>query len=575
MIRFISLFMCCSLALLMTLVSCSENPASSSGDEDTTISEVDTTTRTEPDDFTWDPASEITVTLNGSGAISASGLVQIQGGIILLTKAGAYRFTGTLTDGQIQINCDDSGKVVLIFDQVSLASSANSPVYCRKAEKLVIFLPEGTTNSLVDASTYIYDNVASQEPNATLFSKSDLILFGKGLLSVTGRFNDGIVSKDGLNIHSGSITVQAKNDGIQGKDYVSLSGGTISVSAGGDGIKGQNEDDLSSGFIKSESASVTVTAGGDGLVSQSDIRILSGTLSITTGGGSSKTVASSLSAKGIKAGYHLILEGGSVQVNSADDGLHSNQDLTLKNGTVSVSSGDDGIHAEKNILISGGTLMVSKSVEGIEGGKITIDDGIITVYSSDDGINATYGTGGESADGSLFSMTGGSLVISSATGDGLDSNGDVQISDGLVIVHGPQSNPEVGLDYNGTCVKTGGTVIISGTNSNMTQAPGSVSTQYSLKLILTSAKTAGTLFHIEDTDGNSVVTFKPLRSYYSIVYSSPQLQKGSTYRVFTGGTSTGSDYGGFLTGGTYSGGTLYTTFTVSSTVTSIGSGGKP
>jgi len=573
--RFISHFVHCSLALLMTLFSCRENPSSSNEDEDTAIIEVDTTTRTDPDDFTWDPASEINVTLNGSEAISSSGLVQIQGGTIYLTKAGAYRFTGTLTDGQIQINCDDAEKVVLIFDQASLASSANSPVYCKKAEKLVIFLPEGTTNSLVDAATYTYDNVASQEPNASLFSKSDLILFGKGMLSVTGRFNDGIVSKDGLTIQSGSITVQAKNDGIQGKDYVALSGGTISVSAGGDGIKGQNEDDLSSGFIKSESASVTVTAAGDGVVSQSDIRILSGALSITSGGGSSKTVASTLSAKGIKAGYHLILEGGSVQVNSADDGLHSNLDLTINNGTVSVSSGDDGIHAEKNILISGGTVTVSKSVEGIEGGKITLEDGIITVNSSDDGINATYGTGGESADGSLFSMSGGSLLVNSTTGDGLDSNGDVRISGGQIIVHGPQSNPEVGLDYNGTCVITGGTVIISGTNSNMIQAPGTASTQYSLKLILTSAKAAGTLFHIEDADGNSVVTFKPLRSYYSIVYSSPQLLKGTTYRVFTGGTVTGTDYGGFFTGGTYSGGTLYTTFTVSSIVSSIGSGGRP
>lgn len=140
---------------------------------------------------------------------------------------------------------------------------------------------------------------------------------------------------------------------------------------------------------------------------------------------------------------------------------------------------------------------------------------------------------------------------------------------GTVVVHGPQSSPEVGMDYNGTCNVSGGLLVISGTNSNMTQAPSTTSAQYSVKATTTSSVAAGTLFHIQDASGNDLVTFKPTRSYYSVVFSSASLKSGSTYSIYTGGTSTGTNTNGLYNGGTYSGGTFKKSFTVSSKVTSV------
>jgi trimeric autotransporter adhesin len=143
------------------------------------------------------------------------------------------------------------------------------------------------------------------------------------------------------------------------------------------------------------------------------------------------------------------------------------------------------------------------------------------------------------------------------------------ISGGTIVVHGPQSSPEVGMDYNGTCTVSGGFLVISGTNSNMTQAPGTASSIYSLKMVSSASIAASTLFHIQDASGNDVVTFKPVRSYYSVVLSSALITAGSSYSIYTGGSSTGINSNGLYTGGVYSGGTLKKTFTVSAKVSSV------
>ena len=125
------------------------------------------------------------------------------------------------------------------------------------------------------------------------------------------------------------------------------------------------------------------------------------------------------------------------------------------------------------------------------------------------------------------------------------------------------------IDYNGTFKISGGILISSGSASRMTQAPSSSSDQNSLAIMFRSSMSAATLFHIEDSNGNNVVTFKPLHNYQSIVYSSAELEKGKTFTFYTGGSCTGENYDGLYSGGTFTGGTNSTSFTVSSTVTSI------
>jgi len=104
----------------------------------------------------------------------------------------------------------------------------------------------------------------------------------------------------------------------------------------------------------------------------------------------------------------------------------------------------------------------------------------------------------------------------------------------------------------------------------MAQAPGAASTQNSLLLNFNGTLQAGTLIHIQTSEGQEVLTFAPSKQYQSIVFSSPALVSGSTYDVYYGGSSTGTAQDGLYQGGEYSPGTKYASFTVSSAVTTMG-----
>jgi hypothetical protein len=392
-------------------------------------------------------------------------------------------------------------------------------------------------------------------------------------LIIDANYNDGIASKDGLIIASGTIEINAVDDGIRGKDYLIVESGTIDITAGGDGFKSDNDEDDAKGYISIDSGTINITSGNDAMQATTDLLITDGTFNLKSGGGSSSSVSSSESAKGLKADVNIIIETGNFTINSADDAIHSGYLISLNDGTYNIASGDDGIHTDNTVNLNGGTINITKSYEGVEGPYINVNGSTVYVTASDDGFNASKGNGGESNDGSLLDITSGYLVVN-ATADGLDSNGNIAISGGTVLVHGPNSSMEVGVDVNGTFTISGGFIAITGPNSNATETPSSSSSQYSVLAYLGSTKSSGTLFNIQDSEGNSLITFQPARSYYTVLFSSSGFTKGSTYYIYTGGSySGGTESDGLYTGGSYSGGTQYTSFTISSAVTTVGSSG--
>jgi hypothetical protein len=166
----------------------------------------------------------------------------------------------------------------------------------------------------------------------------------------------------------------------------------------------------------------------------------------------------------------------------------------------------------------------------------------------------------------------GGYIVFDAAGDGIDVNGQIDMTGGTVIVNGPTQNYNGALDYLGAFKVTGGFLVAAG-SSGMAQAPTISSTQYSVMLNLPSVQPAGTMIHIESEDGEEVLTFVPTKAYQSVVLCSPELENSTTYIVYTAGSSTGAVADGLYSGGTYAAGTQLTDFTVSSVVTAIGSSG--
>lgn len=527
-------------------------------------------------DYIWDSASVIPIVLNGTSITENASGALAAGSKLTITAAGTYSISGNLTDGQIVVNTTDAATVRLILNGVDIHSSASAPIYIKSAEKAVIVLAENTINTLSDGTTYTYDVVADEEPNATIFSKSDLSISGSGQLSVTGNFNDAISSKDGLIIKSGMVAVTAADDGIRGKDYLVVKGGTLTVNAKGDGLKSDNEDDATKGYISIETGTFNVTSTGDAIAATTDVLIKDGQFNLVSGGGSSKLASATVSSKGIKAVVSMVIDDGTFIINSADDALHSNASLAVNGGVFTISTADDGIHADAALGISGGNILIAKSYEGIESKVITINKGEIRLTASDDGVNCADGSstggmggfpGGQSSSSCYLYMNGGYVFVN-AGGDGLDINGSVVMTDGTLLVNGPTENMNGPLDYDGTFKISGGTVLAVG-SSGMAQIPGTTSTQYSVLLNLSSTKAAGTLVRFQTSDGKELFTFAPTKKFQSIAYSSSEITSGTVIDVYFGGSSTGTLADGMYTGGTYSGGTKYTSITVSGISTKV------
>lgn len=568
------------LLLVSTFIffaSCSKTTEPEINDEQETennvsadTSEANSGDHEDEDDYVWNDSDVIPIELNGTSITENTAGAEASGGTLLISSAGTYSLSGTLTDGQIIVSTEDEAVVRIILNSVNITCSSNAPIYIKKSMKTVIVLADNSDNTLTDGNTYVQEDASVDEPNAALYSKSDLTIFGNGSLNVTGNYNDAIASADGLIIKSGNISVSSADDGIRGKDYLIVKDGSLTVNVNGDGLKSDNSEDATKGYVSIENGEINITSGGDGIAAETDAIIYDGNITISSGGGSSRTVSGTESAKGIKGSVSVTIDGGTIDINSADDGIHSNAYVTINNGTVSISTGDDGIHADAAIKISNGDIKITKSIEGIEAKYITVNNGNISIVSTDDGFNATTGNDGEMNDGSCLYLNGGSICVNSSRGDGLDSNGNIVMSDGTVVVHGPISNPEVGTDYNGSFNISGGLLVITGPNSgNMIEATSTTSGQYAVKAISSSQISASNLFHIQDENGNNLVTFEPVRNCYYIVFSSSDLKNGSTYYIYTGGTSTGVNTNGLYSGGTYSGGILRKNFTISGKVTSV------
>lgn len=530
----------------------------------------------DPADYVWDNSQIIDITLDGA-LITVNPYVNatVSGSKVTITAASTFRISGSLTDGQIIVN-STKGTVRLILNGVNIYCSNGPAIYIIDNKKTIIVLQAGTQNYITDGASYILE-AGTDEPNAAIFSKKDLTIYGSGSLNIDANYNDAIASKDGIIIKSGTITATSVDDGIRGKDYLIVKDGNINLNVGGDGLK-SDDDNATMGYVSIEGGVINIVSTNDAITASTDLLIANGQFTLTTGGGSNAVISANDTAKALKGSVGIVIDNGNFTINSADDAINTNGNATINGGSFAISTGDDGCHADTYLIINGGDINITKSFEGIEASVVIVNNGNIRINSSDDGINIAGETeGGGRADpfappaeGQWLHIHGGYIVVN-ATADGIDTNGHMDMSGGVIIINGPTNNMNAAIDYgSGTFKITGGTIIAVG-SSGMAQGPTAASTQYSVLVNLNSQQTPR-LICLCKTSGEVVFTFSATKRFQSIVFSSPQLTTGS-YDLYLGGSSTGIVTDGLYTGGTYTPGTKYTTFTISSIVTKIGGGG--
>lgn len=539
--------------------------------------------------------------IDGSGAVFEDSEIRI-------TKKGTYLISGNLQDGRIVI--DTAEKVQLVLDNADINCSDSSPIYAVNADKLFLTMPEGTSSSLSDGSSYEYPDDSMNEPDSCIFSADSLTLNGSGTLNINGNFNEGITSKDDIVIAGCTLNITSVGNGIKGKDYFAVSDAEINIHSESDGIKSTNVTDEGMGFVFIKSGTLNITAANDGIQADNEFICEGGIINVTAGGGSEngethtddfgggnfrggnfggdrnnkftdETTSDSdsnqkSSAKGIKAGSALYIGSGEYYIDAADDAVHSNGNLYIRGGEMTLLSGDKGVHADLGADISSGNISIEKSYEGIEAASINVSGGSIDLTSTDDGFNASDGTPqggmGTYSDNVSLNISGGTVHVN-AGGDGLDSNGNMTISGGTVLINGPTNDGNGALDGNGEIICSGGTLVAAGA-SGMAEYPNENSTQNTAVITFDTYQDGGTLVTLCNSDGNEVISFAPLKSFNSVVISSDAILSGETYTIYIGGTSTAAnDHGLYTVGGYLSDGTEAGTFTAENSVSFIGKSG--
>ena len=281
-----------------------------------------------------------------------------------------------------------------------------------------------------------------------------------------------------ISTHADGVKTQNTDANSSGETRgdVTLTGGSIAVYAAGDGFDSAHNFTMAAdeegnapnvcvytGSYSGYTASGATTTSYKGVKVQNVLAIGAGSVELHTyDDGLHADYGTTFTAGGTGEGT-INITGGTITMsvyapaNKATGGGRMGPGGWGNQQTV---SGADAIHADYKLNISGGSINIDSAYEGLEANVITVSGGQTYVTANDDGVNACSGRSTP-----LVSVTGGYLDVTVAPNgdtDGIDSNGSYSQTGGVVIARGPNSNMAAALDADGTVSITGGTLIVLG-----------------------------------------------------------------------------------------------------------------
>lgn len=593
---------------LMTSGCGSQNYTTNNKNTDTTVTssitaqDTNVTHADDADNYKTEITGEFSITSTDGSTITQNDSVYT------ITQAGEYTVTGLLSEGQIVVNADDNAEITIVLNGTSITCSNGSPIYIKNADNIKIKSEENTYNCIVDARAEADDNPdnsSSENGNAAIYAACDLKLVGKGALSVTGNYNNGIQSKDDISIKNVTIKVNAVNNAIKGNDEVAIeSGEIIAISRKGDGIKTSNSSLSTKGKQKGNviisGGNIDIYAACDGIDAaygvdvsgDGNLNIYTDTYSDYSEAVSADNSGSSASSVGTPPDINNTQNnenmGNPPDMNNSSSNSGNNPDMKgnfggrnrAANGMPgNNSSGNSskksystkGIKADSEINISGAAINISSTDDGIhvnsdsgvletgEDGKgiISISGGTITISTGDDGIHAdkelniTDGyinvlTSYEGLEAITINISGGQSFVY-ATDDGINACTGDGSSTPLINITGGYidvttgSGDTDGIDSNGSYTQSGGMVLVKG-GSSSGQVSGSIDVDGNITI------TGGTCVAL----GGICET--PVNSVNAYVFSSVSFNAGS-YSVKD---SSGNEIISFTLNNSYSNGWICT-----------------
>ena len=476
--------------------------------------------------------TDLTVTGNG---------VSVDGSQINITQGGDFTVRGTLANGMIYVNTEE--KVKLRLSGVSITNSNGPAIFFNNTEEALITITEYTENYLSDGKEYTVEDA-----DAALFSNDDLEIKGNGKLTVTGSYKHGIAGDDDVLIENGVITVNSYEHGIKANDTLSITGGTIAIT----------------------------TETGKGMKAELEVIIDDGDIDITS------------KDEGIESKGTLTINGGDINITADEDGINTGNSST----TETTANGDKPQTTERQM---NGEQRPQKNGErpAMGQGEMTENptppegfNGQTPPEPPQDGMpqgrmpqggmpqgempqkEMPQGKGGgrvdeETSAAHAITITGGRLYINT-TCDGIDSNGNLTISGGTVIIDGPIMSGNGPLDSQGSFTISGGTVVTT-SNAGMLQFPNDDANQNIVRVNFSERQSAGSTVSLTESNGKELISVTPKNEYQVFVFSSADIKSGNEYVVLinseekerftaTDGTSTAGQSGSFGGGRGFGGG---------------------
>ena len=471
---------------------------------------------------------------------------------------------------------------------LTVTAAEESGIVCN--DELVLTGGTITVDAAADA-LHVNDNLRIMETQLKLKAGDDGIsltgleselYWESGTLTVTAT-GDGINAENNIRILNGALTLEAGDDGISAggvTGMLEITGGTVQITATDKGIAAENTVTLAGGNVE-------IDAEDDGISTAGLFWMEDGKLAITT------------RDDGIHSDTAVEIRGGTVQIPSCYEGIEA-VTIDVSGGEITIYPEDDGLNANggtdsfggagfggRGGFIGGPGGMFGGPGSGMPGQTGEEEDGgfeppmmpdenrnerpeppMMPDENGDVGAEApVMGSGEEphepgtdAAAGERPAMTmqdaassemtentetwihvsGGSLTVINSVArdaDGLDSNGDIIISGGVIRVSLTNSGSNSALDYGsesgGVMEISGGEVIACGSYA-MAEGFDDSSSQCSILYNIKRGAPAGTTVALEDSEGNVILSYEAPCSFSSVAISCPEMQIGETYLIAIG-----------------------------------------
>ena len=450
------------------------------------------------------------------------------------------KVSGKTENGSLCIYSDK--KFELILSDTQICNPEGAAINIQKGNCFVVLDGE---NSLSDGSAAQYAKTNDEDEKAVFFSEDDLRFSGKGSLNITAVNSIGkscLASDDALFFRP-RIELQLKagakaGHGIKANDAIVVRGGVFNIHTEAKGKKALTCDGL--GHFAGGRITAITTGGVDNTVATD----LSGSACIKTDstllitGGELRLKSTGQGGKGISCDQNIQIEGGDLYIITTGAMYGSSNDNRPGWGGNNSSSDNSvspkGIKGDQNVTISGGNIYIRTSgtnAEGIESkATLSFTGGSTAVSAYDDGLNASK----------AINVSGGRVFsASNGVGDGIDSNGSISATGGVMIGIASTMSSEEGIDLeNSTFTISNATVISLGGGMR-----GGMGSRYNGHYVSTSVSgEAGSCIAL--TNGTTpLLVFRLPRicNGANLLMSSPSLSTGS-YQLFNNATTQGGTY---------------------------------